>query len=200
MKIERLLAILNILTERSKVTAPELSQKLEVSRRTINRDIDCLSIAGIPIVTEQGRNGGIYLMEGYTLNKRVLKKEELSDIIAGLKGIESVSGDSAENSFLKTRISAEEEIILIDLASHYKDSISEKIRIIKSAIKECKVIEFTYYSPDGKSERRVEPYRILYKWSDWYLFARCHKSMEFRFFKLNRLLKLYLRNLKSIWW
>ena len=65
MKIDRLIGILSILLQKEKTTAPFLAEKFEVSRRTINRDIEALCKAGIPIVTDQGPNGGIYIMEGY---------------------------------------------------------------------------------------------------------------------------------------
>ena len=67
MKIDRLIGILSILLQKDKVTAPYLAEKFEVSRRTINRDIEDLCKAGIPLVTTQGVNGGISIMEGYKI-------------------------------------------------------------------------------------------------------------------------------------
>lgn len=65
MKIDRLIGILSVLLQKEKITAPELAEKFEVSRRTINRDIENLCKAGIPISTSQGTGGGIRIMEGY---------------------------------------------------------------------------------------------------------------------------------------
>ena len=65
MKLDRLIGILSVLLQREQVTAFELAEKFEVSHRTILRDMDALCCAGIPIVTEKGRNGGIRIMEGY---------------------------------------------------------------------------------------------------------------------------------------
>lgn len=190
MRVDRLLAIVNILAEKGKVTAPELANYLEVSRRTINRDIDSLSMAGIPIVTEQGKNGGISILEGYTLDKRILNEVERSDIVAGLKGIESVSASPASGKLLQRGISNSDSVLSIDLASYYKDSLSKKIDSLKLAILERKIIEFDYYSPSGKSSRQVKPYRILYRWSNWYLVGWCLMRQDYRFFKLNRLWQL----------
>ena len=80
MKIDRLLGILAALLRRDKVTAPFLAEKFEVSRRTISRDIETLCMAGIPIVTEQGRNGGISIAPGYTFSRQLFTEEELHAI------------------------------------------------------------------------------------------------------------------------
>ncbi len=109
MKSARQLAIINLLTEYKMITAPMLAERFEVSKRTINRDVDELCMAGFPIITTQGKNGGISLMEGYTIDKRILKKEELKDIIAGLKGVESVRKDH-EQKHLHLRISDDESL------------------------------------------------------------------------------------------
>lgn len=77
MKIDRLIGIITLLLRNDKVTAPELAERFEVSRRTISRDIDVICRAGIPLITEQGYGGGIRLAEGYKLDKTVFTKEEL---------------------------------------------------------------------------------------------------------------------------
>lgn len=91
MKIDRLLGIITILLQRDKVTAPELALKFEVSRRTIQRDVEDICKAGIPIITYQGGDGGISIAEGYKLDKTVISVDELNNIIAGLKSIDSVA-------------------------------------------------------------------------------------------------------------
>ena len=72
MKLDRMIGILSILLQQKKVTAPYLAQVFEVSRRTINRDIEALSMAGIPLVTEVGPKGGISIMEGYKIDRALL--------------------------------------------------------------------------------------------------------------------------------
>lgn len=193
IKIDRLLGIITILLQRDKVTAPELAKKFEVSRRTIHRDIDDICKAGIPIITYQGGDGGISIADGYKLDKSVLTIDELHSIIAGLKSIGSVS-DSATIERLILKLSPKSEAvvsvkdsILIDLSSHYKSSLSEKINLIKSAIKENKLVCFDYYSEKGLSNRAIEPYFITFKWTSWYVFGYCRDRNSFRLFKLNRL-------------
>ena len=96
MKLDRLLGILTTLLQKERTTAPELAAKFEVSRRTIGRDIDALCIAGIPVATHQGSGGGLSIAEGFKLDKSVLTTDELSDIIAALKGIGSVSAKAID--------------------------------------------------------------------------------------------------------
>lgn len=84
MKIDRLIGILTILMQKEKVTAPYLAERFEVSRRTINRDIEDMCKAGIPIVTLQGKNGGISIMEGYQIDKTLLTNDDMNSILSAL--------------------------------------------------------------------------------------------------------------------
>ena len=93
MKIDRLIGILAVLQQQKKVTAPYLAEKFEVSRRTINRDIEHICQAGIPLVTTQGQNGGISLMDGFSLDTTVFTEDELQSIFVGLKTLDSVSNN-----------------------------------------------------------------------------------------------------------
>ena len=92
MKIDRLIGILSILLQEEKITAPELAERFEVSRRTINRDIEDLCRAGIPIFTSQGAGGGISIMDGYRLDRTILTSRDMQMILAGLRSLDSVSG------------------------------------------------------------------------------------------------------------
>ena len=92
MKTERLIGILSLLLQQERVTAPELAQRFEVSRRTIQRDIEALSLAGIPLCTTRGPGGGISILEGYRVDRTVLTSGEMQAILAGLRSLDSVSG------------------------------------------------------------------------------------------------------------
>ena len=81
MKIDRLIGILSVLLQKEKTTAPELAERFEVSRRTINRDIEDLCRAGIPIRTSQGTGGGISIMDGYRMDRTILTSKEDSILI-----------------------------------------------------------------------------------------------------------------------
>lgn len=204
MKIDRLIGVLTYLLQNEKATAGELAGRFEVSHRTVLRDIDSLTLAGIPIVTTQGNNGGISIMSGYKLDKSVLTIDELQNIIIGLKGLGSVSRTSnIEHLIQKLSPSGEAIVslhdhIFIDLSSYYKDSLSEKIKLIKQAIADRRLIEFDYYYAKGKVKRKIEPYFIQFKWTSWYVFGWCCERENFRLFKLNRLWQLQLTD-ENFW-
>ncbi len=193
MKIDRLLSIIIILLQRTKVTAPELARKFEVSRRTIYRDIEDICKAGIPLITCQGGSGGISIADGYQLDKSVLSVDELQSIITGLKSLNSVSDTPAIERLISKLSPNREGVvsvtdnIFIDLSSHYKASLSGKIGQMKSAISSNKLVRFEYYSNKGVSDRVIEPYLITFRWTAWYVFGYCTTGKGFRLFKLNRL-------------
>ena len=192
MKIDRLIGILSILLHKERVTAPYLAEKFEVSRRTINRDIETLCKAGIPIVTSQGQGGGIGVMEGYRLDKTLLTSSDMQAIFAGLKGLDSVSG-SSQYQRLMDKLNADSTTlasnnhILIDLASYYKPSLAPKISLLQSAIEKRRYVRFVYYSANGEGERLIEPYLLVFQWSSWYIWGWCTEREDYRVFKLNRL-------------
>ncbi len=198
MKLDRLLGILTILLQNNRTTAPQLADRFEVTRRTISRDIDALCQAGIPIVTYPGGGGGIAIADGFKLDKSILTTEELSNIIAALKGIGSVSGKSQVERTLdklsanKDAVVSLREPIVIDLASHYKGSLTPKITQIKQAVLEQRLIEFEYYYEKGDTRRRIEPYFVIFQWTAWYVFGFCLERQDWRMFKLARLWDLKL--------
>lgn len=196
MKIDRLIGILSVLLQEEKVTAPYLAQMFEVSRRTINRDIEDLCKAGIPISTVQGVGGGIRIMDGYRMDRTILTSKDMQVIMAGLRSLDSVSGSHYYGQLMEkikagsSKYVSGSESILIDLSSWYKDSLSWKIEIIQTAIEERKVISFDYYASGGDSAREVEPYFLIFKWTSWYVWGWCRLREDFRMFKLNRMDKL----------
>lgn len=194
MKIDRLIGIITTLQQKKQVTAPYLAEKFEVSRRTINRDIETICRAGIPIVTTQGMGGGISLMEGFAFDTTVFTKQELSAILTGLQSLDSVSRSSASGRLMQ-KIGGDPAValsdhMLIDLASFYKDALSDKIEQIQLAIRERRCISFHYYYNKGESDKLVEPCLIVFKWSDWYVFGFCRERRDFRMYKLRRLWEL----------
>ena len=196
MKMERLIGILSILLQRERVTAPELAEQFEVSRRTIQRDIDSLCRAGIPIATVQGAGGGLSIMEGYRVDRTVLTAPEMQAILAGLRSLDSVSGTRRYAQLMEKLSSGTGGLVpggahmLIDLASWYKTSLPPKIEQIQGAMEQHRTIRFTYFSPKEESVRTVEPYYLVFHWSTWYVWGWCQMREDFRLFKLNRMTEL----------
>lgn len=193
MKIDRLIGILSLLLQKEIVTAPCLAEQFEVSVRTIHRDIEHLCKAGIPVITKPGAGGGISLMENYAVSRTLLTAPEMRDILAGLRSLNSVNGTKRYQCLME-KLSAGssdfmtgDQSVLIDLSSWYKPSLIPKIQIIRNAIDNCRELAFLYYSPNGESQRRVEPYYLIFHWSSWYIWGWCQKREDFRLFKLNRM-------------
>ena len=195
MKDNRLFRILYYILEKGKVTANELADKFEVSVRTIYRDIDSISSAGIPIYATQGKGGGIEIAEDFVLSKSLLSENEKQQIMSALQGLENTTIQH-ENELL-TKLSALFKIkntswIEVDFNNWQNNKMYEKtFNDIKSAILSKNIVSFTYFSSNEKeTSRRVKPVRLLFKSQDWYLYALCLLRNDFRYFKLSRIKNL----------
>lgn len=181
-------------------TAPELAEHFEVSRRTINRDIEDLCKAGIPIQTTQGVGGGISIMSGYRMDRTILTSRDMQMIMAGLRSLDSVSGSSYYSQLMEkiqagsSELVSGKESVLIDLSSWYKATLAPKISMIQDAIESRHLIKFKYFAPSGESVRTIEPYYVVFKWTSWYVYGWCLKRKDYRLFKLNRMDKVELTN------
>lgn len=193
MKIDRQIGILSVLLQKDMVTTSYLAKQFEVSRRTINRDIEDLCKAGIPIMTMQGIHGGISIMEDYKLDKTLFTKREMVDILAGLRGLDSVNGTNRYGKLMEKLAAGSSDFmvgnqsVLIDLASWYKENLAPKIEQIRTSIDTNRELEFVYYSKKGEAVRNIEPYFLIFRWSSWYVWGWCKKRKDFRLFKLNRM-------------
>ena len=196
MKLERMIGMLAVLLQKEKVTAPWLAEKFEVSRRTINRDIERLCMAGIPIVTSRGAGGGISIMEGYKIDRTLLTSSDMQAILAGLRSLDSVSGTGRYARLMDRLLPGASELlsgdshILIDLSSWYKAALAPKIELLHEAIESGRLVSFSYHASSGESSRLVEPYDLIFQWAGWYLWGWCRTREEFRLFKLNRMTEL----------
>lgn len=193
MKIDRLIGILSVLLQKERVTAPELAEKFEVSRRTIQRDIEALCKAGIPISTAAGAGGGIRIMDGYRMDRTLLTSKDMQMILTGLRSLDSVCGSQYYGQLMEkikagsSNFVSGRDSILIDLSSWYKDTITPKIELIQEAMDRKRLLTFHYYRPGGDSIRTIEPYYLVFKWSSWYVWGWCTARTDFRLFKLNRM-------------
>jgi len=192
MKSDRLFEIIYLLLEKKHLTAKYLAEHFEVSTRTIYRDIESLSISGIPIFMEKGKGGGISILPNFTLDKLILSEIEKSDIILSLKALKNSNIFEKSNvinkveSFLGTN---NNEWIEIDFSS-WSNGEKEKdnFNFIKTSIFNKQKIQFDYANSKGEClSRKVEPLKLCYKGSSWYLYAYCNIRKEDRFFKLKRI-------------
>ena len=186
----RLFEIVYILMQKRKTTAKELADRFEVSTRTIYRDIETLSTANIPIYASKGKDGGIGLLDKYILNKTILSEEEQNQILFALQGMKKVKGQDEKDILEKLSILFNKKIndwIKIDF-SNWDNMQEERFDIIKSAILNKHLVQFTYYNSNGEESKRiVEPLQIWFKDKSWYLVSYCKLKQDYRIFKIARI-------------
>lgn len=193
--LSRLVGIIYIILSKGTVTAEELAKQFEVSVRTIYRDVERLSMAGIPIYARKGKNGGISLAERFVLDKMVISEEEQRRILAALASLRE-TGASREEEILQklgTFFKADApDWVAIDF-SDWSGRRQELFEQIRKAILERKVMEFDYYGQYGEmSHRAVEPEQLLFKEYTWYVRAYCRKRRAMRLFKVLRMKRVEL--------
>ena len=191
MKLNRLLEITIILLNRSGVTARELAERFGVSTRTIYRDIDDLSSAGVPVYATKGSGGGISLLEGYTLERTLLSQEEIDRLITSVKTMSATKYPGIEVLFEKLGASfkSESKIIHVDFGGWGdRPEDAGKFELIEHALIEGLAIRFEYVDASGNmTERVVEPIQLVFQTHDWYLNAFCLLRNDERMFKLTRM-------------
>lgn len=194
MKIDRLLGILNVLANTDRTTIQELAERFEVSKRTIFRDLNTLSQAGIPIVTYSGMGGGVAVIEGYKFKSNILSKSDIKNIFTALNGLMSIDKSTDLTNLIAKLIPEETSTVfsesdyVIDLSSWFQDSITQqKVSVLHKAIKNKNCIYLEYISNRSRSARIIHPYKLVFKQSHWYLYAFCEDKQDFRLFKVNRI-------------
>jgi predicted DNA-binding transcriptional regulator YafY len=198
MKINRLLEITIILLNRKSVTAKELADRFSVSTRTIYRDLDVLSTAGVPVYTSKGNGGGISLLENYALNRTLLSEQESESLVFALKTLQATKYpeidmvlDKIGGLFKNTDVSDWVDIDLSPWGSQPNEY--NKFANIKQAILKRQVISFCYINSNGeRSVRSMEPMRLVYKGQAWYLWGYCRVKNDFRVFRISRIKDLRL--------
>lgn len=195
MQESRLFKIIYYLLDKGRATAPELAERFEVSVRTIYRDIDSLSGAGVPIYAEAGRNGGIHLMDDFVLDQAVFSEEEKQEILSALQSINIAQNSNASQTLQKLSALFQlgsEHWLEVDFSRWGNEGFdNEKFELLKSAIIHCRTIKIQYAgSSQAITERTVQPLKLIFKAKAWYLNAFCTEKQVFRTFKLNRILDL----------
>lgn len=195
MQISRLFEIVYILLDKKTVTAGELAEHFEVSPRTIYRDVETLSSAGIPIYMSKGKGGGISLLASFTLDKSVLSAEEKADILLALKAVNSVGISESDTALKKLSSlfgSENTDWLEVDFSSWSNTPREEEtFNALKKAVIQKNAISFMYSNAKGENFRReAEPLKLCFKSGSWYLYAFCSMRQDYRFFKLSRMKEL----------
>lgn len=195
MQTNRLFEIIYILLDKKLVTAKELAEHFEVSTRTIYRDVEVLSGAGVPIYMNKGKGGGIALLPEFVLNKTVITEQEREDILSSLSALGTVSLNDKKATLEKMSSlfgSSNTNWIEIDFG-FWSDGEKEALlfQTIKQAILQKQVVRLVYINAKGESHaREVEPLKLVFRGMAWYVYGFCRIRRDARFFKLKRIRNL----------
>ena len=200
MKLQPLIAILTSLLQKERISATWFSEKFGVSVRTIYRDISALEDAGIPIVTHPGLNGGFSIIEEYKIDKKLFTHQDISTLLTGLYSVSGSLSDVKINQTLEKikglipkeygkSIELASRQLFIDLKP-WSDNprVGTGLQTIQKALESGRLICFDYDGRHSSSTKRiVEPYQLVLKENNWYLYAYCRNRSDFRTFKLSRI-------------
>lgn len=195
MQINRLFEIVYLLLGKQKMTATELANHFDVSKRTILRDIDTLTTAGIPIYTIQGKGGGVAIMDNFILSKAVLTEAEQNQIIFALQSQSVTQNADSEPVLSKLQsLFRRQSVSWIEVDfSRWGTDVHDKMKFetLKNAILGRTAILFRYVSAYGEeTSRTVYPLKLVFKSRAWYLQGFCSIKNDYRTFKINRILEL----------
>lgn len=197
MQSGRLFEIVFLLMEQSPRTTGEMATRLEVSERTVRRDVEALSAAGVPVYMTRGKGGGVHLLPGYVLDKSLVSDADQDEILAALSALRRIG--ATDDDALPGRIAS---LFQRDLASRDNTdwldidfsfwgappSYKQAFDLVRRAIVERRVLRFRYRDgADRTSERTVEPAKLLFKERSWYVRAWCQTRSAWRTFKLIRI-------------
>lgn len=195
MKINRMIEIVTILLNKKTVTAASLAERFGVSQRTIYRDIDLLSASGVPVYTSKGTNGGISIMESYTLNRAILSDADKDLLLFALNSLQSTRHPEVNNVLEKLGAVFENRCsdwISVDFSPWgYDPGSGDKFSDIKTAVLQNRVLRIDYInSQNVKSSRKIQPLYLDFKYKTWYLRAWCCERGDFRTFRISRIKKV----------
>lgn len=190
MKTDRLYALTLYLLNHGKSSASELAKHFEVSVRTIQRDIDALCRAGIPICAFTGTNGGYEILKDYKMNNQLASEDEYAYITTAINGLKTVTNNPVVDDIYEkiTAISKNNNTGMILDFSVLREGDEKLLQTLQSAVKNKRVVRFTYTNNGGETrEHCVEPIAVIYKWYAWYVLAYNSAKQDYRTYKLIRM-------------
>ena len=193
MSAERLFQMVYLLLEHGHLTAGELAERLEVSVRTVYRDVDHLSAAGVPICAAQGKGGGVYLMEGYVLDRAAFTEAEQRQLLTALRALPGEDGGQALGKLSALFRREEDDWLQVHLSrwGGQEDQDRQTFQALRRAIRQRQGVRFRYASSRGETlPREVLPARLVFKGQGWYLQGFDLLREDYRSFRLTRMLDL----------
>lgn len=200
MRIDRLLAITIFLLNRKQATARELADKFEVSLRTIQRDMDALALAGIPLFADRGCDGGYRIVDDYTLDRQMFSEGELRTITSFVGKLHEILGSNrlagAEEKLrqlgpVKQRKKSHEQLIMDLTPWGITPRIRELFGQVYNAVEEHRLLTIEYHAADGSiTDRAIEPLSVILRGAAWYIYAFCRLRQAVRLFKITRISRI----------
>lgn len=205
-KIDNMLAILWMLRSGKKITANQISEKLEINIRTVYRYIDTLSTSGVPIISEPGHNGGYTLLNNFIEAPLFFDFEEQTSLFhaavfaeeAGYYGGEALNRAISKlskysNQEQETKIN--QHLTNLEVISRLRPlSIEPFLKELEQAVADGYSVKILYHKNGEKqlNYRLVNPYRIIYWNNKWYVIGFCHLRNDIRSFRVDRIESLML--------
>lgn len=193
MQINRMLETVLILLYRKKTTAKELAERFEVSSRTIYRDIDALSLSGIPVYSIKGKNGGIFLDDSFTLDQALLNGSQQEDLFLALNLLKSLGILETDKLLHKFEsVFQLKDWIEISLPSSLPDG-DDTFSIVRKAVLLTRKVTFIFYSKHGQTMLlTVEPLKIIFRGQSWFLLAHLSEEQQYRLFPIESIKSVQL--------
>lgn len=190
MKIERLYAITVYLLNHGRTSAGKLAEHFEVSVRTIQRDIDSLCLAGIPIVSLHGAAGGYEISDRFRLDKELVTKDDYSYIRTALSGLVSATESRKAKEVLEKiahMSNSEDNGMILDF-SVLREGEQHTLQMLQRAVLKKRTVNFMYTNNNNETRMHsVEPLAVIYRWYAWYLLAYSKVKDDYRMYKLVRM-------------
>lgn len=196
MKLERLISIIYKLLNHEVLSASMLAEEFQVSQRTIYRDIDAICAAGFPVVSYQGTKGGYGIMDGYKMDKSLLRSYDVNSLIAVIRSLSTVFEDEHAQGTIERLQTIEPEqrttSLSVDLETRPTDP--EALRLLRTAITQRNIVRFDYINAKNeRTTRDMEPLQLHFKYRNWYIYGFCRARQDYREFRLSRLMNLILK-------
>lgn len=192
-----MLKILMQLLSKRKVTAKEISERYEISVRSVYRYVEELIVCGVPIDVARGRYGGLTIADTFRLPTGYFTREEYA---AAINALNAMAGQVHDENIISAREKLESRIkserketvcgnIIVD-GGTWGDTkkFSDKMAVVEQAVNEAKSLMIDYISREGEHSRRIiDPHVLIFKQNVWYVYAFCHTKQSFRTFKIGRI-------------